>query len=122
MRAYSIALALFVFGFVVGALNTMAIADTHLVAPSISFGTAQIYEITNGAQQAPPSFLHDAISLASLFGALLEGLKTALTILPLMISYGVPTPVALIVQGPIWLVYAVGIISWVTNRSTKHFE
>ena len=35
MRAYSIALALFAFGFIVGALNGLAIAHTQLVAPTI---------------------------------------------------------------------------------------
>jgi hypothetical protein len=116
MRAYSIALALFAFGFVVGALNTLAIADTKLVAPSSAFGPAQVSEIVNGSQSAPVSFLHDAFSVVSLLGALLDGLKTALCILPLMASYGIPTPIALIVQGPIWFVYAVSIISFVSNR------
>jgi hypothetical protein len=122
MRAYSIALALFAFGFIGGALNTLAIADTHLVAPASSFGTAQITEITAGSRAAPISALHDVFSIVSLLGALLDGLKTALTILPLFASYGIPTPIALVVQGPIWLVYAIGIISFVTNRPTKHFD
>lgn len=30
--------------------------------------------------------------------------------------------IALIVQGPIWFVYAVGIISFVANRSTTYFD
>ena len=116
MRAYSIALALFTFGFVVGAINTLAIADTNLIAPVSTFGSGNVVEITNGAQTAPVSFLHDAFSVVSLIGALIEGLKIALCILPLMESYGIPTPIALIVQGPIWLVYAAGIISFVANR------
>jgi hypothetical protein len=116
MRAYSIALALFAFGFIVGALNGMAIADTNLVAPTSSFGSAQVTEITNGAHSAPVSVIHDAFSVVSLLGALVDGLKTALCILPLLASYGIPTSIALIVQGPIWLVYAAGIISFVANR------
>jgi hypothetical protein len=122
MRAYSIALALFAFGFIVGALNGLAIANTHLVAPTSSFGTAQIAEITSGSRTAPVPTIHDIFSVVSLLGALLDGLKTALCILPLMASYGIPTSLALIVQGPIWLVYATGLISFVANRSTKHFE
>jgi hypothetical protein len=111
-----LALALFAFGFIVGALNGLAIADTKLVSPTSSFGSAQVTEITSGARAAPVSFHHDVFSVVSLLGALINGLKTALCIMPLLASYGIPTSIALIVQGPIWLVYAAGIISFVTNR------
>ena len=118
MRAYTIALALITFGFIVGSLNGLGICSTQLPGPTSSFtGSAEIHEITEGIQSTQSSPLND-IFLIKFIGVIFEGLKTALTIIPLMSEYGVPLEISIIIQGLIWFVYAMGIVSYLLNRPT----
>jgi hypothetical protein len=122
MRAYTIALALFAFGFVVGGINTLAIFDTTLPGSSASIDEAQITDLTAGATSGAASAMQPITSLLTLGGTLFEGLKTALTIIPLLTSYGVHPVVAWFIQGPIWFVYTVAVIQFVTGRNIKQME
>lgn len=122
MRAYTIALALFALGFVVGGVNALGIFSVMLPGSDMALGESQVTEITAGATSGGASPLYPITVLFTLGGVFFEGLKTALTILPLLTSYGIDPIVAMMFQGPIWLVYLVAVVQFFTGRSLKGSE
>jgi hypothetical protein len=121
-RAYTIALALFAFGFVVGGVNALGIFSTALPGSDMAIGESQVQEITAGATSGGASPLYPITVLFTLGGVFFEALKTALTIIPLLTSYGVDPVVAMMFQGPIWLVYIAAVVQFFTGRSLKGSE
>jgi len=122
MRAYTIALALFALGFVVGGVNALGIFSVMLPGSDMALGESQVQEITAGATSGGASPLYPITVLFTLGGVFFEGLKTALTILPLLTSYGIDPITAMMFQGPIWLVYLVAVVQFFTGRSIKGSE
>lgn len=122
MRAYTIALALFALGFVVGGVNALGIFSVMLPGSDIALGESQVQEITAGATSGGASPLYPITVLFTLGGVFFEGLKTALTILPLLTSYGIDPIVAMMFQGPIWLVYIAAVVQFFSGRSLKGSE
>jgi len=121
-RAYTIALALFAFGFVVGGVNALGIFSVMLPGSDMALGESQVQEITAGATSGGASPLYPITVLFTLGGVFFEGLKTALTIIPLLTSYGVDPVVAMMFQGPIWFVYIAAVVQFFTGRSIKGSE
>jgi len=121
-RAYTIALALFAFGFVVGGVNALGIFSVMLPGSDMALGESQVQEITAGATSGGASPLYPITVLFTLGGVFFEGLKTALTIHPLLTSYGIDPITAMMFQGPIWLVYLVAVVQFFTGRSIKGSE
>ncbi|MDI6720442.1 MAG: hypothetical protein QMD46_12600 [Methanomicrobiales archaeon] len=122
MRAYTIALALFALGFVVGGVNALGIFSVMLPGSDMVLGESRVQEITAGATSGGASPLYPITVLFTLGGVFFEGLKTALTILPLLTSYGIDPITAMMFQGPIWLVYLVAVVQFFTGRSLKGSE
>jgi hypothetical protein len=122
MRAYTIALALFALGFVVGGVNALGIFSVMLPGSDMALGESQVQEITAGATSGGASPLYPITVLFTLGGVFFEGLKTALTILPLLTSYGIDPITAMMFQGPIWLVYLVAVVQFFTGRGLKGSE
>ena len=121
-RAYTISLALFTFGFVVGGVNALGIFSVMLPGSDMALGESQVQEITAGATSGGASPLYPITVLFTLGGVFFEGLKTALTILPLLTSYGIDPITAMMFQGPIWLVYLVAVVQFFTGRGLKGSE
>ncbi len=121
-RAYTIALALFAFGFVVGGVNALGLFTTALPGSDMAIGESQVQEITAGATSGGASPLYPITVLFTLGGVFFEALKTALTIIPLLTSYGVDPVVAMMFQGPIWLVYIAAVVQFFSGRSLKGSE
>ena len=122
MRAYTIALALFALGFVVGGVNALGFFSVMLPGSDMALGGSQVQEITAGATSGGASPLYPITVLFTLGGVFFEGLKTALTILPLLTSYGIDPITAMMFQGPIWLVYMTAVVQFFTGRSLKGSE
>jgi hypothetical protein len=122
MRAYTIALALFAFGFVVGGINGLALFDTNLPASQTTFGEAEIEDLTEGATAGGVTPMQGIAALLGMGAIFFEGIKTSLTILPFLMGYGIDPIIAMMIQGPIWLVYAVAVIQFFTGRSMKGLE
>lgn len=122
MRAYTIALALFALGFITGGVNALGIFSIMLPGSDMAIGESQVQEITAGATSGGASPLYPITVLFTLGGVFFEGLKTALTIIPLLTSYGVDPLVAMMFQGPIWFVYVAAVVQFFTGRSLKGSE
>lgn len=124
MRAYTLALALFTFGFVVGMVNGIDLFEVKL--PDSSGGgeitESQVQELTDSATSGPLSPLQSIAALFMLGKVLMDAMISALTIMPLLLSYGVHPLVALMIQGPIWLVYVVALVQFFTGRDLKGSE
>ena len=121
-RAYTIALALFAFGFITGGVNALGIFTTMLPGSDMALGESQVQEITAGATSGGASPLYPITVLFTLGGVFFEALKTALTIIPLLTSYGVDPVVAMMFQGPIWFVYIAAVVQFFSGRSLKGSE
>ena len=121
-RAYTIALALFAFGFITGGVNALGIFSVMLPGSDMALGESQVMEITAGATSGGASPLYPITVLFTIGGVFFEALKTALTIIPLLTSYGVDPIVAMMFQGPIWFVYVAAVVQFFTGRSIKGSE
>ncbi|MDD3493829.1 MAG: hypothetical protein PHZ19_10080 [Candidatus Thermoplasmatota archaeon] len=123
-RAYTIALALFAFGFVVGGVNGLGIFTDHTALPGsdIALTDSRVTEITDGATSGGASPLYPITILFTLGRVFFEGVMTALTIIPLLTSYGISPLIAMMFQGPIWFVYIAAILQFFTGRSLKGVE
>jgi len=115
MMLYKIILFMFVFGAVCSGINASGIFT--MTIPTQSTATVQESQITDltNSTKGPVSPL-SAVSFTMLFvGSILGGLLAVLTIIPLMMSWGVPLWVATIFQTPIWIVEVAGIYRMVTG-------
>jgi hypothetical protein len=121
-RAYTIALALFAFGFITGGINALGLFTTMLPGSDMALGESQVVDITAGATSGGVSPLYPITVLFTLGGVFFEALKTALTIIPLLTSYGIDPIVAMMFQGPIWLVYMTAVVQFFSGRSLKGSE
>jgi hypothetical protein len=93
-----------------------------LPGSDMALGESQVMEITAGATSGGASPLYPITVLFTLGGVFFEALKTALTIIPLLTSYGIDPIVAMMFQGPIWFVYIAAILQFFTGRSLKGSE
>jgi len=123
MRVYDIALFIFIFSFVSGAINGMGLFDVNLPGQHIDITEANVNEITDSMQNV------DVLGVAffmmavwQVLGVILTAFTTALTIIPLLSQYSVPLEVSVMIQGPIWLVYVWGILQYWSGRSTKGMD
>lgn len=117
MMTYRIALFLFVIGAVGGFINSCGIFDASVPLSSYNtFTEASVTEITEGISTAEWNPLGGLSSLGVLIGTLGTALLTPLTYAPLLISWGCPSEFAIVLNLPVWFVYAFDIANWVGNR------
>lgn len=122
MLSYKIALGLFIIGFVFSGIQESGMYST-VVLPNtgitISKSDAEAVAASSQQEGLNPYFM---ISLAMKFGrVILTAFATVLTILPLMMYY-LPASmlwIAMMFQGPIYLVYIVDIADWWRGTRTS---
>ena len=116
MKLYAIVLVLFVFGFVNAGINELGVFDTKMPNSNPQITETQAGQFTEGVgalNPLNPFFIYSMIvSFLKMFG---QACLAVLTIVPLLNSYGIPIAVGMMIQGPIWLVEAVGIYQIVTG-------
>lgn len=122
MRAYTIALALFTFGFVIGSINGLGLFDVVLPTSGMDLQESEVMELAQGATSGGASPLYSIASVLVLGQVFFSGLATALTIIPLFSSYGIDPIITMMIQGPIWFVYAAAAVQFFTGRSLKNLE
>jgi len=122
VRAYTIALALFTFGFVIGSINGLGLFDVTMPTSGMDLEQSEITELAQGATSGGASPLFSIASVIVLGQIFFSGLATALTIIPMFSSYGVDPVITMMIQGPIWFVYAAALVQFFTGRSLKNLE
>lgn len=119
MMLYKIVLCLFCFGAVVTGLNSSGLFTTVLPEQNIQqYDSAQVEELTEAATgDVSPLFTINFVIIA--VKSVLMGMVSVLTIIPLMLSFGVPLWIAAMIQSPIWFVSAVGVYQFVTGNRVE---
>ena len=124
MKAYNIALALFIFNAVISGINSMGIFDTHVVEMAQPVNETRIAEVVSdtGTMHTYDMFVFTSKILVRMFSTFFTALVGAITVIPMLMQYGVPAQVIAMIQGPIWLVYSWGAVQFLTGRSGKNIE
>ena len=123
MRAWDIALFMFVLGAVIGAINTLEIFDAPLPDQNINVTQANVQQLTDTAQNVDAVNLYvNPVTVWQMFNVLIVAFSTALDIAPLLQSYGVPGVVAYMLQAPIWLLYIWALVQFKANRGSKSMD
>ena len=122
MRAWSIFLFLILFGLVSSAMDNIGFYTAH----PVGFGedTTRIKEIHEIQNITSEENMLTYTTKTMMSGALLigEALVTSVTIIPLFYKYGCPWDLIVICQALQTLVLMMGIISFITGRSTKSID
>lgn len=117
MRSFEIAIFLIIFGAVCGIFNASGIFDVHLAAGMPDgYSEETIMPFVENAADAAANPFGTFAGILPLISAVLIGVVQALTITPLLMSFGVPVWIAIPISLPIWFIYGIDILNWVLNR------
>lgn len=122
MKVYGIALFLFIFSCVTGAIDEMAIFSTPISYTGLEMNETIVFEVQEITETHTTWLFWIPMLLYKFVQILFSAFSTAVTIIPMFSHYGVPLEVCLMIQTPIWLVYAIGIIQFIVGRSTKAID
>lgn len=119
MMLYKIALFLFIFGAVVTGINDSGLFSATLPENNIvQYDQATVQDLTESASgEVNPLFTIAFIQLA--IKSILSGVLAIATIIPMMLAFGFPGWIALMIQGPIWFVMAVGVYEFITGNNVE---
>ena len=123
MRAYDILLFLVCLEASIGFVASLDLFSTTYVDPSaVQLTDWNVQEIQN--QSSSPSLLDTAtdVFVRAIPQFLNMLLAIAIVYIPLTQTLGVPTEVALLFQGAVYLIYVWAIIQFLTGRSVKYME
>lgn len=117
MMLYKVMLCLFIFGLVAGAVNESGLSATVTVPYSnVEITEADAQDLTEGIGNGGINAL-SLISAVFVFGRVIGSAALAVfTILPILLAFGVPEWIAIIIQAPIWLVEIIGLYQLYTGH------
>jgi hypothetical protein len=131
MKAYHIALCLFIFGFAVSGINDLGIYKVKAPESGVQGITdSDIKDISGSAMAAGLNPFYIPFIIITFAKALASGFLAILSILPWFVStmaaFGVPIGVSIIIgmmiQGPIWWVLINGLYQWWTGYNYGGME
>ena len=125
MKAYNIALALFVLNAVIGGVNGMGIFDTHIFETPKPMDEVTITEKVSdfGSLRSYEMLLLAPMVLVEMFSLFFFAILNAITLnIPMMVHYGVPVSVIAMISAPMVIVYSWGAAQFLTGRSGKSIE
>ena len=119
MMLYKLVLCLFIFGLVAGAINESGLSSTVTIpASNVEITEADAESLTEGVGTTGINAL-SLISVVFTFGKVIGSAVLAVfTVLPLLLSFGVPELIAVVIQTPIWLVEIFGLYQLYTGHQT----
>lgn len=108
---YKIALCLFIFGAVITGLNSSGLFPATLPEAGINqYDQATVEDLSGSASgELNPLFTLGIIQV--FVSSVIAGVIAVLSIIPLMMQFGVPLWMAMMIQGPIWFVCAWDLFS-----------
>lgn len=122
MKAYGIMLALLCFGFITAGVNELAIYQKTLPETGATMHEETVQELQSGMQAQGPNPLMTYNMILSAGKILIGGFMMLITIVPSLLAYGIPLPIAMMIQGPVWLVEAWGIYQFYTGYATQGMD
>ena len=117
---YFILMSLFVFGAVSTMFNTAGVFPTSVpVQSQTSITQTQITDLTN-TTKGNVNPLFELSFMAVFIGSFIGGIISMFYIVPLLTSFGIPLYIALMFQGPIWIVEIFGIYALITGKDVEN--
>lgn len=119
MMLYKVMLCLFIFGLVAGAINESGLSSTVTIpASNVEITEQDAEDLTAGVGTSGINAL-SLISVVFTFAKVIGSAALAVfTVLPLLISFGVPEYIAVVIQSPIWIVEIFGLYQLYTGHQT----
>ena len=115
---YKLMLVLFIFGAVIGAINEAGLYSTVMPESGATIDEAEVTEITGSLSDSTVNPFTIIQILMSCGKVLIGGMLSIVTIIPIMVSFGVPLVWASMVQAPIWLIEVWGVYEFYTGHQT----
>ena len=118
MKLWSIALCLFIFGFGVSMVNSLAIFNATVPGPEqTAISSDEITDVSEEVMNTGLNPLFIFFVIQTVGRALISGFIAILSILPIFLAtlgaFGIPAtvslPIGMLIQGPIWFVMLNGI-------------
>lgn len=122
MMAYKIMLVMLIFCAVNSGLNSLNWYSTKLPVRGAIITEAQVTDFTAsvGTSDINPLTVYSILKLV--YQVIGSGLLSLLSIIPFLMSMGVPLDIATMVQIPVWLVLVMGIYGMWTGHVTTSQE
>ena len=121
MMLYKIMLALFTFGFVIGAINAAGIYDVAIPDTTTTIDEESVVKFTE-AQDDPLNYFFIFSAISTALHVLGSAFLAVITILPQLHALGIPVVWGMMIQGPIWLVEIWGIYQFKTGYQTQGMD
>jgi len=118
MMLYKFMLVLFIFGAVCGAVNAAGLYDTALPESGVTMDEADIVDLTGSMSDTTVNAFTPITMMMTCGKVLMSGMLAIVTIIPLMMSFGVPGVWAAMIQTPIWLIEGWGVYEFYTGHQT----
>jgi len=117
---YLLFIGLFTLGLVSTGFNASGLFPVQVpVSNAASISQTQVTDLTN-ATQGSPNFFTFIPQLTIIFvSSIISGLVAVVAIVPLLVQYGVPMWLAIMIQGPIWIVELFGVWSIVSGQKPE---
>jgi len=124
MKAYTVMLALFIIGCVTQAVNTneIGVSIPHQEVSVNETTVSEVTDLSNTDSEGSMFMFWNVRVMIKMMGVLMSGFATVLSVIPLLLSFGIPLSIATMIQLPIWIVEIWGIAQFLTGRQTKTME
>lgn len=119
MMLYKIMLTMLIFSVVNAGLNASGLYLTKLPEQQSAVTQAQVVDLTTTVGNAQSNPWTALAVLGTVFRFLMDMALGLLTVLPMLLAFGVPMWLALMIQTPIWLILAWGVYEMWTGHSSK---
>lgn len=123
MKIYYIALAVIIMSASLQIVNDMQIFSHHMNTQTFDSAQGKVTVMTNTTSLTDLS--SDFLGVGGIvkaIGYIFNAMGTAIVIIPLLSSYGVPLAISAPIQGIIWFVYGMGAFQIISGRGVKYFE
>lgn len=118
MILYKIMLVIFTFGAVAGAINAFGLYSAKVPETGFELSEASVTDLTQATNEVALGPFTVISILLTVGRVLASGFLAVLSIIPMLMQYGVPAIAAAMVQAPVWLVEAWGLYQFYTGYSS----
>lgn len=122
MKLYSILLFLFIFGLVSEGINVSGLFDVKVPTTESNFEEANVQELTEGVANTGLNPITGFVIILTFFRVFASAVLAIITIIPILLSWGVPLWLGAMVQSPIWLVEVAGFYQLATGHNMLGME
>lgn len=123
MMLYKLALVLMIFGASSAAIQDIGIYPIEVPqTDAVGIREADVRALSNNTAGTPAGAFSGWVVLMMILHVLLTAFMALVTIIPILLEYGVPIEFAVLIQTPIWLVFAWGLYQMHTGHATQGMD